>query len=93
MEFSIVLTGTAILCITAAILGVAISVVTQIFHIEVDPRIEEIYEVLPHFNCGACGCPGCRPYAEAIINDGLETNRCKPGRAEVAEKILKILEK
>lgn len=93
MEFSIVVIGTVILSVTAAVLGLAISIVTQIFHVEVDPRIAEIYDVLPHFNCGACGCPGCMPYAEGIINEGLETTLCKPGREEVAKKILAILEK
>ncbi len=92
MDFSIVLVGTVILCVVAAVLGLAISIVTQIFYIEIDPRIEQIYEVLPHFNCGACGCPGCMPYAEGIVNDNLETTKCKPGKEAVAQKIVAILE-
>ncbi len=92
MDFSIVLIGTGILCAVAVVLGLAISIVTQIFHIEVDPRVEQIYEVLPNFNCGACGCPGCMPYAEGIVNDHLEITKCKPGKEAVAQKIKAILE-
>ena len=32
-----------------------------------DPRIDAVEEMLPHANCGACGCPGCRPFAEALV--------------------------
>jgi len=28
-------------------------------HVEVDPKIEKIYELLPQLNCGVCGCAGC----------------------------------
>ncbi|MGL5956095.1 MAG: RnfABCDGE type electron transport complex subunit B [Brevinema sp.] len=91
MDFTIVLMGTAVLCITAFILGLTISLVTQLFYIKVDPRIAQIYEILPHFNCGACGRPGCMPYAESVINENLEPNRCKPGKEAVAEKIIAIL--
>jgi Na+-translocating ferredoxin:NAD+ oxidoreductase RNF subunit RnfB len=29
-----------------------------------DPRIDEVEDLLPKANCGACGAPGCRPFAE-----------------------------
>ena len=32
-----------------------------------DPRIDLVEEMLPHANCGACGVPGCRPFAEALV--------------------------
>ncbi|MBB3188957.1 RnfABCDGE type electron transport complex subunit B [Halomonas cerina] len=40
--------------------------------------IEAIDAVLPQTQCGKCGHPGCRPYAEAIA-DGEPINRCPPG--------------
>ena len=33
-----------------------------------DPRIEVVEEMLPHANCGACGYPGCRPFAESLVS-------------------------
>ncbi len=93
MNFSIVLIGTGVLSAAAVILGLAISLVTQFFFVKVDPRIEEIYEILPHFNCGACGCPGCMPYAEAVANEGYPQNKCVPGRQAVADKIHEIMSK
>ncbi|TDR56634.1 electron transport complex protein RnfB [Halomonas ventosae] len=40
--------------------------------------IEAIDAELPQTQCGKCGQPGCRPYAEAIV-DGEAINRCPPG--------------
>ena len=91
MDISNVMIGTVVLSGTAFVLGLAISVVTQIFHVEVDPRIDQLHDILPHLNCGACGHPGCMPYAEAVINDKEETNKCKPGGADVAAKIVALL--
>lgn len=40
--------------------------------------IDAIDAELPQTQCGKCGQPGCRPYAEAIV-DGEAINRCPPG--------------
>lgn len=36
-------------------------------YVQEDPRIDIVDEMLPHVNCGACGYPGCRPFAEALV--------------------------
>ncbi len=40
--------------------------------------IDAIDAELPQTQCGKCGQPGCRPYAEAIAS-GEAINRCPPG--------------
>lgn len=35
--------------------------------VEEDPRVDTVEAMLPHVNCGACGFPGCRPFAEALV--------------------------
>ncbi|RCV90851.1 electron transport complex subunit RsxB [Billgrantia montanilacus] len=40
--------------------------------------IDTIDDALPQTQCGKCGYPGCRPYAEAIVA-GEPINRCPPG--------------
>lgn len=42
--------------------------------------IEQIDALLPQTQCGKCGTPNCRSYAEAIA-DGTPINRCVPGGA------------
>lgn len=41
--------------------------------------IDRIDAVLPQTQCTKCGYEGCRPYAQAIANDGEAINRCPPG--------------
>ena len=41
--------------------------------------VEQINAILPQTQCGQCGYPGCRPYAEAIAKGEAEINRCPPG--------------
>ena len=59
--------------------------------VEVDPKIEQIHEVLPHLDCGACGFAGCQQYAKALIDDTELIGKCSPGGQETAEKIGTIL--
>ena len=49
------------------------------FRVDSDPLIERIDALLPQTQCGQCGFPGCRPYAEAISNDVADINQCPPG--------------
>lgn len=48
------------------------------FKTEGDPIADQVEELLPQTQCGQCGYPGCRPYAEAIAS-GDEINKCPPG--------------
>ena len=43
-----------------------------------DDAVSAIELLLPQTQCGECGYPGCRPYAEAIAA-GAAINRCPPG--------------
>lgn len=41
-----------------------------------DPRIDVVEDMLPHANCGACGFPGCRPFAEALVSEKVLPGKC-----------------
>jgi Na+-translocating ferredoxin:NAD+ oxidoreductase subunit B len=49
------------------------------FRVKTDPVIDRIDAMLPQTQCGQCGYPGCRPYAEAISKDEADINQCPPG--------------
>ncbi len=49
------------------------------FKTEGNPIADQINELLPQTQCGQCGYPGCRPYAEAIAGAGEAINKCPPG--------------
>jgi len=54
-----------------------------------DPRIDLVEEMLPAANCGACGLPGCRPFAEALVKGEVLPAKCTvssdDGRSAIAE--------
>jgi RnfABCDGE-type electron transport complex B subunit len=52
--------------------------------------IELINSELPQYQCGRCDTPGCKPYAESIIN-GAPHNRCVPGGQDTLDKITLLM--
>ncbi|MGV8577164.1 RnfABCDGE type electron transport complex subunit B, partial [Pseudomonas aeruginosa] len=48
------------------------------FRVQGDPVAEQVNALLPQTQCGQCGYPGCKPYAEAIAA-GDKNNKCPPG--------------
>ncbi len=82
--------------ITMLVLGLGFAIVLLIASIKLavkmDPRVEQVLEVLPHVDCGACGYPGCAGYAKGVIeNPGELIGKCSPGGTTVAEKIGRVL--
>jgi len=49
------------------------------FKTDGNPIVDQINDILPQTQCGQCGYPGCRPYAEAIANSDEAINKCPPG--------------
>lgn len=53
--------------------------------------IERIDAILPQTQCGKCGFPGCKPYAEAIVAGRADINQCPPGDQEGIHKLAELL--
>lgn len=65
------------------LLGVVLSLANQYLTVKEDPRIDDIEKLLPNYNCGACGTPGCRAFATGIVNGEVKNvSRCKPGKLD-----------
>ncbi len=80
-----------VLAALGTVFGVALALIAARFVVKVDPRVEQVRDVLPGANCGACGFGGCMGYAEAVVgNPDVAVNMCAPGKATVAEKIAVI---
>lgn len=63
----------------------------QAFHVETDPRVEQIMDALPGANCGGCGFVGCYEYAEAVATDGAPVNKCTVGGENCANALAGIM--
>ena len=49
-------------------------------------EIEEIYQGLPHLDCGSCGAPSCHALAEDIVRGEASIDHCIIRLRERAEK-------
>jgi RnfABCDGE-type electron transport complex B subunit len=76
-----------------AFFGFALVIASKKFRVEVDRRVEEIAELLPKANCGACGFGGCSAYAEALAKGAVDAGVCPASSSEVTSRIAEILGK
>ena len=71
------------------VLAVMLILANKKLYVYEDPRIDEVEDLLPHANCGACGYPGCRPFAEALVAEKTLPGKCtvssEEGRLAIAE--------
>lgn len=75
-----------------ALFGGGLAFASKKFYVKVDPRVEEITEILPGANCGACGKPGgCTGFATALVVGEVDPAGCIPGGADVADKLASIM--
>ena len=70
--------------------GLALGYASIRFKVEGDPLVEQIDAVLPQTQCGQCGYPGCKPYAEAIA-EGDDINKCPPGGEATIKKLADLM--
>jgi electron transport complex protein RnfB len=84
---------TALLVMTgiALALGAALGYAAVRFRTEGDPLVDKIDAVLPQTQCGQCGYPGCKPYAQAIAGGEAGINQCPPGGKEGIRKLADLL--
>lgn len=76
----------------STLLGILILIFSKVFEVKTDPRIEAINAILPAYNCGSCGYPGCIQYATAIVMENVSVTKCSPGGPDIGNKIREILE-
>lgn len=81
----------AIMALGAVVLGALLGYASIKFRVEGDPLVEKIEAILPQTQCGQCGYPGCRPYAEAINKGEADINLCPPGGMEGVQRLADLL--
>ncbi|KWT94610.1 4Fe-4S binding protein [Candidatus Magnetominusculus xianensis] len=71
-----------------AIFGFGLAFAAKKFSVQMDPRIEQVRDVLAGAQCGACGFAGCQQYAEAVVaNAEVKPSLCTPAGKHAAEII------
>jgi len=85
------ITSIIVLGSTGFVAGLGLFIASKKFAVEKDPKIEEVNELLPGANCGACGLPGCSSLAEAIVNGDVLPSACPVADDESLGKIAELL--
>jgi H+/Na+-translocating ferredoxin:NAD+ oxidoreductase subunit B len=74
-----------------AVFGALLGFAAVRFRTEGNPIADQINDILPQTQCGQCGYPGCRPYAEAIAA-GEAINKCPPGGESTIQELATLLD-
>lgn len=85
-----ILIAILVIGVISALFGALLGYASVRFHVESDPIVEQLDALLPQTQCGQCGYPGCKPYAEAVAN-GEAINKCAPGGEDTIKKIADLL--
>ncbi|ADZ92135.1 electron transport complex subunit RsxB [Marinomonas mediterranea] len=86
-----ILLAVGILVALALVFGAVLGYANVRFKVDGDPIVDQIDAILPQTQCGQCGHPGCRPYAEAISN-GEAINKCPPGGQATVQALADLLD-
>ena len=84
----------ALLASIGSLAAVVLYFVSRKFYVYENPLIGEVDEVLPAANCGGCGSPGCKAFAEKLVNSAdISELFCPVGGNEVMKQVAEILGK
>jgi Na+-translocating ferredoxin:NAD+ oxidoreductase RNF subunit RnfB len=85
------LIATAILTGLGLFFGLGLAVAHRFLHVEEDPRLDVLEEMLPGSNCGACGEAGCRAFAEALVTGAKKPSACTVSGEESIQDVAAFL--
>ena len=89
------LSSAAIAVLFMLVLGLLLAgilaIASQRLFVFEDPRIDEVEEMLPHANCGACGTAGCRAFAEQLVAGEQQPGKCTVNPVDMNQQIASFL--
>ncbi|MBI1808999.1 MAG: 4Fe-4S binding protein [Gemmatimonadetes bacterium] len=76
---------------TGLVFAVFIALANRKLWVWEDPRIDAVASMLPQANCGACGLPGCRAFAEQAVDGKVSPAQCTVSGEAAREAIANYL--
>jgi Na+-translocating ferredoxin:NAD+ oxidoreductase subunit B len=83
--------GAGLLVTLAVLIGVLLTRAAARLPLDRDSDVERVNSLLPQIQCGQCGLPGCRPYAEALVQGTAEIDQCPPGGQATVQALAELL--
>jgi Na+-translocating ferredoxin:NAD+ oxidoreductase RNF subunit RnfB len=88
--YSVALAG-VFMAALGGMLAWLLAVANKRLYVWEDPRIDQVEELLPKSNCGACGTAGCRNFAEGLVAGEIDPAKCTVNAPDVNAYIAKFL--
>lgn len=83
--------ATLFLALLAGTLSIVLVLAARRFAVKENPLTAAIDEILPQYNCGACGYPGCAGFAQYLAESRDPDAICIPGGPDLQKRIAKML--
>jgi Na+-translocating ferredoxin:NAD+ oxidoreductase RNF subunit RnfB len=87
----VILLAVAILGGIGLVFAALIALANRRLRVWEDPRIDVVTGMLPGANCGACGVPGCRAFAEQLVSGARQPAGCNVATVDVKGEIAAYL--
>ncbi len=75
------------IAVIALVAGIALSFASRKLPADAGDLVEQVNSMLPQTQCAQCGYPGCRPYAQAIVDGDAAINLCPPGGEDTIRRL------
>lgn len=77
-----------------SIAAIVLYVVSKKFYVYEDPLIAQVEDLLPAANCAGCGSPGCKSFAEKLVNsEDISNLFCPVGGNDIMKLVAEVLGK
>lgn len=73
------------------IIAILLTYVSYVLNNKEGKNVSKIRDMLPGYNCGACGFVGCDQMAENLVDDKDLLIKCKPMKKEDYNKLMRYL--
>ncbi|CAG0983441.1 Na(+)-translocating ferredoxin:NAD(+) oxidoreductase complex subunit B [Burkholderiales bacterium] len=90
IAYSVLVTGAFMACL-GGLLALLLAIASKRLYVFEDPRIDQVEELLPHSNCGACGTAGCRNFAEQAVAGAVKPASCTVNTPDQNKTIANLL--
>jgi RnfABCDGE-type electron transport complex B subunit len=89
-----ILNSITLLAALGGLSALVLYLVSKKFYVYEDPLIAELEELLPAANCGGCGSPGCKAFAEKLVSsEDISELFCPVGGNDTMKLVSQVLGK
>ncbi len=86
-----IVTAVVTIAVLAAVAGLLLAFAGRRLPPAASDLVERVNALLPQTQCAQCGFPGCRPYAEALVDGRAAINLCPPGGTATIARLAELL--